>query len=259
MKFNPRYPLRHLSIRIPWHDSGWNGTICKDPIANGACLALKNCALKRDDAKETTLAGTSLKVLNEPDYPVCIEERATFMADFPIPRTLSHPYAFSSKSTHGHLKPTRVNLPPYSAPAVPYSWMLKSNSKEKKETYDLNYDDQREPELEWEGKDIWVQEYENQKALLNCFFEHFNPGPSLVFFYAKQVPFYEESGKILVGVGLMKEQTYRKNYLPYRNSERFPPTISILLFWPAKPRPQLNCRIPASQLASLRPMGHRPA
>jgi hypothetical protein len=28
------HPLRHISIRVPWHDSAWNGTICRDPKLN---------------------------------------------------------------------------------------------------------------------------------------------------------------------------------------------------------------------------------
>ncbi len=33
-----RYPLRHISIRVPWHDNGWMGTVCDNPEQNGACL-----------------------------------------------------------------------------------------------------------------------------------------------------------------------------------------------------------------------------
>ncbi len=33
------YP--HLSIRVPWHDARWAGTICTTPILNGACAKLK--------------------------------------------------------------------------------------------------------------------------------------------------------------------------------------------------------------------------
>ena len=36
------YPLRHISVRVPWHDNGWNGSVCKDPRFNTACLKLKN-------------------------------------------------------------------------------------------------------------------------------------------------------------------------------------------------------------------------
>lgn len=203
MKHNPRYILKHLSIRVPWHDNSWNGSVCNNPKANGACLILKNCALNRNDVKEQVLAGQLLKDLPEQDYPVCIGERATFMAPFAIQKTLTHPYAISSPSSHGHLKPTRVQFPTFSAAAVPYHWMLKENAKEKTVVYDLNFDEQREPQLDWasNGGDHWVQEFNNQKALLNCFFEHLEQETSLVFFYTKQVPFVEESGRVLAGVG----------------------------------------------------------
>lgn len=206
MKHNPRYTLKHLSIRVPWHDNGWNGTICNDPKSNGACLILKNCALHRDDEKEQALAGESLRELNEDQYPVCVSERATFMANFSINKILNHPYVKSSPDTHGHLLATRINYPQYSAAAVPYNWMLKEYAIKKTERYDLNYDEAREPKLSWVADDRgWVQEMNNQKALLNCFFEHFEKESSLVFFYAKQVPFVEDSGRVLTGVGKIKK------------------------------------------------------
>jgi len=203
MKYNLRYILKHLSVRVPWHDNGWNGSVCNNPKANGACLILKNCALNRNDEQEQSLAGQLLSDLSEEQYPVCIGERATFMAPFSINKTLKHPYALSSPNTHGHLKPTRVQFPAFAAAAVPYHWMLKENAKEKTSLYDLNYDDAKEPQLDWatNGGDHWVQEITNQKALLNCFFEHLQEETSLVFFYAKQVPFVEASGRVLAGVG----------------------------------------------------------
>lgn len=201
MKHNPRYILKHLSVRVPWHDNGWNGSVCNNPKANGACLVLKNCALNRDDEQEQSLAGQLLSNLTEKQYPVCIGERATFMAPFAINKTISHPYALSSPNSHGHLKATRLQFPAFAAAAVPYHWMLKENAKEKTAIYDLNYDDAKEPQLDWASGDNWVQEITNQKALLNCFFEHLQEETSLVFFYAKQVPFVEASGRVLAGVG----------------------------------------------------------
>lgn len=208
MKHNPRYILKHLSVRVPWHDTIWNGCICANPNTNGACLVLKNCALNRNDEQETQLAGQSLESLEESQFPVCIGERGTFMAPFTIHRTLHHPYVESSPSTHGQLKDTRITQPSFSAAAVPYHWMLNENAKDKASLYDLNYDESREPSLDWSdngGSGNWVQEMDNQKALLNCFFEHLQEETSLIFFYAKQVPFVEESGRVLAGVGKIRK------------------------------------------------------
>ena len=44
------YPLRHISIRVPWHDTGWDGRVCAAPRLNGSCLKLKRIAEDRDDA-----------------------------------------------------------------------------------------------------------------------------------------------------------------------------------------------------------------
>lgn len=208
MKHNTRYSLKHLSVRVPWHDNAWNGTVCNNPKVNGACLVLKNCALNRNDELENKCAGKLLNDLDENQFPVCIDERGTFMSPFAINKTLHHPYVEISPTTHGHLKDTRVTFPSFSAATVPYNWMLSENAKLKADLYDLNFDEAREPSLDWTkdgGNGGWVQELNNQKVLLNCFFEHLQEETSLIFFYAKQVPFVEESGRVLVGVGKIKK------------------------------------------------------
>lgn len=67
--------------------------------------------------------------------------------------------------------------------------------------YALDIQPAREPNLGFETP--WVQDRENQQALLNCFAGHLVPQESLCFFYAKQVPFVEDTGarRILIGVG----------------------------------------------------------
>lgn len=60
---SPNYPLRHISIRVPWHDSGWNGTVCKAPKLNGACLKLDNIARNKKDDVEAAIAGQSIEHL----------------------------------------------------------------------------------------------------------------------------------------------------------------------------------------------------
>ncbi len=206
MKYNEKFAQKHLSIRVPWHDNAWNGTICSSAKDNSACLVLKNCAQNRNDDQEERLSNESIKNLTEDQYPPCVGERATFMAPFTFQKTLSHPYSKNSKS-HQLLKPTKVSFPAFSAAAVPYHWMLKENIEAKTEQYNLDYDPAREPKLDWagQGEDSWLQEYHNQKASLNCFFEHLKPESSLIFFYAKEVPFVESPGRVLVGIGKINE------------------------------------------------------
>src|SRR5262245_62212597 len=99
------YPLRHLSVRVPWHDSGWTGTVCRDPAGNTSCLVLKRIGETREDALEVGTRGKSLTVLSETQWPCCSSERGHFMAPFEVSRNKSHPYAETSK-LHGHCRQT---------------------------------------------------------------------------------------------------------------------------------------------------------
>ena len=65
------YPLRHISIRVPWHDTSWDGRVCGAPRLNGACLKLKRIAEDRDDDAEEAVAGMSLKDLPQTKWPSC--------------------------------------------------------------------------------------------------------------------------------------------------------------------------------------------
>jgi ATP-dependent exoDNAse (exonuclease V) alpha subunit len=222
MKKNPRYQLKHLSIRVPWHDIGWNGTICNHPSANNACLALKNCALNRNDEIEDSLAGKSIEELKQVEYPVCVGERATFMAPFSFTKILNHPYVTIYPSSHGNLEPTPLRFPAFSANSVPYRWMSKKSNAVFVDNFDLDFDETLEPDLinKYTGNkenSKWVQQTDNQKALLNGFYEHLENNSSLVFFYAKQVPFVEDSGKILIGVGRIIDTVASE---PYKGSNQ---------------------------------------
>ena len=56
-------PFRHLSIRVPWHDGGWGGSVCSAPHLNGACAKLNRIASAKNDDQEKLIAGRSLEEL----------------------------------------------------------------------------------------------------------------------------------------------------------------------------------------------------
>lgn len=199
---SPVYPLRHISIRVPWHDLGWNGTVCKVPKLNGACLKLDNIARNRNDNAEAAVAGQSIEHLEQRQWPCCVSERGTFMAPFEYMRSVQHTYEITSPLTHGHFDLTSLRHPPYSAPAIPFSWMLQEKMKDYGSKYGIDIDQEREPKLPFHT--YWVQDHRNQRALLDCFFQQVRPEESLCFFYAKQVPFVEDSRRVIVAVGRVK-------------------------------------------------------
>lgn len=197
-------PLRHISIRVPWHDTAWDGRVCANPSLNGACLKLKRIAENRDDAAEEEVAGRSLKELPQEKWPCCVEERVGFMAPFEYTKTKNHPYNRSPDCAHAHFAPTPLRHPTYSAAAIPFAWMLKEEMARLGEEHALDVQAEREPDLGFDYD--WVQDHQNQRALLDCFADHLRPEASLCFFYAKKVPFVEDYGarRILIGVGRVR-------------------------------------------------------
>jgi hypothetical protein len=197
---------RHLSIRVPWHDSGWVGTVCANAKGNAACLVLKAIREKRNDEVEQLDGGRTILELQEQKRPMpaCLGERGTFMSPFSFDRIVPHPYA-SFSPAHEHIKPATFHHPPYSAATIPFRWMMRENAFKLAEEFDLDADDRREPEDGWLASNTWVQNYDNQRALLDGFFSAIEPASSLCFFYAKQTPLSDTEDRVLIGVGRVRE------------------------------------------------------
>ena len=66
------FPIRHISV--PWHDNGWNGSVCKDPKFNAACLKLKNIANSKNEDAEEFVKGLSFQDLIAKDVPVSVDD-----------------------------------------------------------------------------------------------------------------------------------------------------------------------------------------
>lgn len=238
----PGLPLRHLSVRVPWHDAGWNGTICADPANNASCLRLPNIHDQRENAVEIAFRGRRLDELQSAQLPPCIAERGSFMASFPITRHVRHPYQATSEA-HRHYRLTPVEIPPFSAEAVPFRWMRREDAASLADDFDIVYRDEAEEDARRRMgfPSAWVQDHENQSNLLDAFFSAVEPERSLAFFYAKEVPHTERRGRVLVGVGQVTGCGHGIEYEYEPHAER--PTRSMI--WE---------RIVSH---SIRPTGHR--
>jgi hypothetical protein len=201
-----KWPLRHISIRVPWHDDGWRGTVCKKPEQNFSCLKLSRISDHRANPKKAQcepVSGRSIQELDPEVWPCCVPERAMFMAPFEYTRMATHPYVQTSPETHGHFDRTPLRHPSYSAPAIPFRWMFREGLEERGNEYGIDVDAAREPEFPNFDSE-WVQDEANQRALTDCFAGHLKPDKSLCFFYAKEVPFVEDSRRVIIGVGWVK-------------------------------------------------------
>ena len=120
-----RLPLHHVTIRVPWHDGGWTGSVCSRPLDNTSCLILPRIGEGRRDEVDARCASQRLDELDRADLPPCVGERVSFMAPFALTRTMTHPYTEFYPETHGHFASTRLVQPAYSAACVPFRWMLR--------------------------------------------------------------------------------------------------------------------------------------
>ncbi|MDA8127662.1 MAG: AAA family ATPase [Betaproteobacteria bacterium] len=197
------YPLRHVSVRVPWHDAGWNGTVCTAPQLNGACAKLKGIAGSKKDEQEITVAGRKLDEIPVEQWPACVNERGMFMAPMELDVIKRHALASQNPKNYGHFRPTPQRYPAFSAGIVPFRWLMRDNLDYYADTLDLDVDPDREPDLGYESN--WVHEAANQTALLDGFAGHLREEDSLCLFYAKHVPFVEGTGRILVGAGRIKQ------------------------------------------------------
>jgi hypothetical protein len=196
---------RHLSVRVPWHDTGWEGSVCADPLANGSCLRLGRIAEGRDDNLEARLAGKAWAEVADAGYrlPPCSAERAGFISPHPRQVTKEHPYA-AWNEVYRKFGKASYELPAYSADCVPFRWMLRKDAAQIAELYQLPYEAALEDAVDAEAglrSPDWVQHDVNQRMLLDTFFSAIEKDRSLFFVYAKESPVSADSRRILIGAG----------------------------------------------------------
>ena len=192
-------PIRHLSVRLPWHDTGWAGHVCRSPSKNSWCMVLKGIREKRNDAEEDGLAGRPWLELSGKQLPPCLKERGAALNAEPYTIESRHPFAESSSSTHGHFDWNQFHLPRYSVQAVPFRWTRKEDAQQIADSLALPFDIGREPELDF--KTVWVNDFENQQIMLDTFFGALQPENSLMFLYAKRTPLADDPRRVLIGAG----------------------------------------------------------
>ena len=194
----------HLNVRVAWHDNRWNGGVCRGPSNNSFCLDLDRIRKERDDKAEDLVAGQAFADLMPEQLPPCIAESAAFMNDREWWRTVEHPYQGIKKAeaTHGHLKPTRLAVPPYSTFAVPFLWMLRDSQN----GIDESLAESLPPDEDSPFNSPWVFSAARQEALGELFFGRLTRERSLVFFYTKSGhPLGDSINRLVVGVAQIED------------------------------------------------------
>lgn len=193
--------MKHISIRVPWHDNNWQGTICKCPSENPFCLTLKNIAESKDNDKEGSLAGEEwceISELKSKEPPYCSGENGGFMNKNPYKRLIRHVYAWGN-NPHVNLLPTLLEIPSYTFSGTPFRYL---NSKNEAVQSEL---DKRIPQIaEDEPNEYsnWVYGSQRQYDILNWFRSNIQANQSLVVAYCKNNnPIDDDSKRMIIGLG----------------------------------------------------------
>lgn len=199
---------QHISVRVPWKDNGYNGLICNKPCNNTACMRLANIAENKKDDLEEKMAGCSMRG-HENEIP-CLAEGGCFMSPVPFIRKVNHPYKDFYPNTHGHFLETDLEYKAFSFPARPFGWTMRN--KDAVFSKNLSFEDWMDrkgiefnPEFEPENlkNKNWVQDARNQRAIFKTFYKDIIENRSLVIAYAKQVPFIEDTKRVIIGIGFI--------------------------------------------------------
>lgn len=187
--------MKHISIRVPWHDHYWDGCICKNPSCNTFCTNLQKITPDKKDSEDTR-AGRYWGDLYEEDRPPCTSENGGFMNPFSYDRKFTHVYA-KNNGIHSVLKPTTVKIPPYAAFCTPFRYMLKNN----KEMVDRLWPGLSQ-DMVPKFSTAWIYGGQRQKDILTNFKESFSDSDSFCVFYCKNGnPIDDEGRRMIIGIG----------------------------------------------------------
>lgn len=181
----------HLSARLTWHDSAWNGHLCRDPASNAACMQHDHIRDSRDLTVEGPHAGCSLAVLKDATgyLPPCQRDANTFGESTYITR-------HNDPLPGRNLPPVDEEIPPHSLCPTPYRWMLEANARDICEDENLLIPGPRSAH-----PGTWVQEDDRQRVLLERFWGKLSSGKSFVFFYCNRGNAVDDdANRLIVGV-----------------------------------------------------------
>lgn len=91
--------------------------------------------------------------------------------------------------------------------------MLRESGFEIAKNLNLEVSEEREPKQPaFLARTAWIQDHDNQRALLDAFSERAVEEESLTFFYAKRTPLADDDRRVIIAVGLLKHKGKVEQY-----------------------------------------------
>lgn len=177
-------PTKHISARLAWHDDGWNGKICRDPLANVYCTGSQSYPggieekrdMQRVEAEQH--AGCSCAQIREQYIPPCCLSINAF-GDETISAENPAPNWYTNKEMR------RWDVPP----STVYSWPFE----------EMYYDEDKNADGTFN--------YDTRISNVKNFLKDLSPDKSLIFYYSNYSnPFSEDDARryVIVGISRLK-------------------------------------------------------
>lgn len=180
--------MKHISIRLAWHNDGWNGHICKEPKKNTYCIGQysyhgevikKNRDLKWE-AEE--VAGLPCSKLGK--MPPCAVSMNAF-GKISMSANVEPPDWYNEEA-----KAAEIILPPATACTWPFEGMYDENARKNPPP----------------GQ---IYNYQNRLKYVREYFKELTEQKSLIFYYVNYSnPFSEDENKkyVIVGISRLKKK-----------------------------------------------------
>jgi ATP-dependent exoDNAse (exonuclease V) alpha subunit len=196
----------HLSVRLCWHDSGWNGKICKDPKKNKFCIDLNHIRENKNEEFEIKNKGKHLSEFDYEKVNIPCKWEACVFSDKGYKFELSHP--LKGKGLGYDFDDITETMKPSSLFPAPYRWLMVKNYDQIREKYDLDIRPLTADDLLYSNnnKKTWMDDVKLQEKLLKSFWGKLEEKKSLVVFYVNSTPAVEDTRRVIVGIGRIKEK-----------------------------------------------------
>lgn len=187
--------MKHLSVRVAWHDNIWNGGICRKPSENSYCRLLTKIA-EANKCNDNNNACKLWKDLPVAQLPPCLGENGGFMNPQKFQRFFNHVYQ-KNGGRHSVLRTTHVDFPPFSASGIPFRYLSKDNQEWMNKMVPDLHDD-----VDPGFNTAWIYGEERQTDILTWFRRNLHNNESLCVFYSKNGnPVDDEGRRMIVGIG----------------------------------------------------------
>ncbi|RFM35033.1 AAA family ATPase [Chitinophaga silvisoli] len=189
--------VTHFSARLSWHDNGWNGHICEEPLKNVYCTGTysypggmtgKKPFVQKEQAEYAGCNCASIK--NNYIPPCCFSINAfgteTIAAYAEPPEWYKHKDGI-----------TKWNMPPSTISVWPYEEMYFEDDKNEDGTFN----------------------YDNRLNNVKDFLKQLERNRSLIFYYSNYSnPFSEDENKRYAIIGISRLKDFPKEFIEYEKA-----------------------------------------